>query len=279
MKFCLCFFLALVVPALAAPQSETLPVHNLRQLVERQNALLASAAKAGPGFDKADYKMQLEQVCAGYDSLLRENPNFAAGYASYGYLLSKVGMDKEAAEALLKANQLDPDIPMVKNQLGNYLAEQGKPLEAVSYYLAAIKLAPTEPLYHYQLGTLLYEARDDFIKSGDWTRASVDHAMHEAFRQAAELAPDEFAYAYRYAESFADVENPDWEGALKAWGALEEKARTPVERQVMRLQAANVFLKLGKPDQARVLLNTVTEPELAKQKEKLVALLPADSGK
>src|SRR5206468_7516084 len=143
-----------------------------------------------------------------YESLLRENPKFAAAYADYGYLLRKVGMRKESASMLLKANQLDPDIPMVKNQLGNYLAEDGKPLEAAPYFLAAIKLAPNEPLYHYQLGTLLVEGRDVFIRSGEWTRAALDHAMHEAFRRAAELAPDRFEFAYRYAESFADMENP-----------------------------------------------------------------------
>jgi tetratricopeptide (TPR) repeat protein len=166
----------------------------------------------------------------------------------------------------------------VKNQLGNYIAEEGRPLEAVNYFLAAIKLAPNEPLYHYQLGTLLAEARDDFIKSGEWTRVSLDRAMHEAFRRAAELAPDRFEFAYRYAESFYDLDQPDWEAALKAWGALEEKAPTEIEKQTMRLHAANIFIKLGKPEHARTLLETVTEPSLATQKQKLVAQLD-ESGK
>ena len=39
----------------------------------------------------------------------------------------------------------------------------------------------------------------------------------------------------------------------------------------MRLQAANVLIKQGKTDAATVLLNTVTEPELQEQKQKLVA--------
>ena len=174
---------------------------------------------------------------------------------------------------LLKANQLDSDIPLVKNQLGNYLAEEGKPLEAAPYYLAAIKLEPNEPLYHYQLGTLLTVARDDFLKSGEWTRAALDQAMHHAFQRAAELAPDRFEFAYRYAESFYDLETPDWDGALKAWAALEEKAPTAVERQTMRLHAANILIKTGRPDHARALLDTVDEPSLQTQKQKLIAQL------
>jgi len=88
----------------------------------------------------------------------------------------------------------------------------------------------------------LTEARDDFLKSGDWTRPQLDAAMHNAFKRAAELAPDRFEFAYRYAESFADLATPDWDAALKEWSALEEKAPTPIERQVMRLHAANIFI-------------------------------------
>lgn len=178
--------------------------------------------------------------------MLRENPEFAAGYAAYGYLLSKTAMRKEAIAMLLKANQLDPDIALVKNQLGAMLAEEGQPLQAAPYFIAAIQLEPNEPLYHFQLGTLLVEARDDFLKAGQWTRAALDAAMHHAFQRATELAPDRFAFAYRFAESFYDLERPDWEAALRAWSKLEEKAPTPVERQTMRLHAANICLKTGR---------------------------------
>jgi len=181
-----------------------------------------------------------------YELFLQNNPKYALGYAAYGYLLSKVGMAAEATKILLRANQLDPDIPLVKNQLGNQLAEQGKPLQAAPYFIAAIKLAPNEPLYHYQLGTLLVEARDDFLLSGEWTRAVIDAAVHNAFQKAAELAPERFEFAYRYAESSTISEHPDWDEALKAWSALEEKAPTAIERQTMRLHAANICLKLGK---------------------------------
>ena len=180
---------------------------------------------------------------------------------------------------LLKANQLDQDIPFVKNQLGNYLAEEGKPLEAAPYFLAAIKLAPNEALYHYQLGSLLAEARDDFIKSGDWTRAALDQSMATAFKRASELAPERFELSYRYAESFYDLEKPDWDAALTLWAALEDKAQTPIERQTMRLHAANVLIKQGKLDHAKTLMATVDEPALQGQKQKLVAQLGENAKK
>lgn len=261
--------------SLPAAESETLAERNLRRIATRQKEIFDEAVKQGGNLDEASLKQQVQELTHDYELLLRNNPAYAAGYAAYGYLLTKVDMRKEATAMLLKANQLDPDIALVKNQLGNLLAEAGKPLEAAPYFIAASKLEPNEPLYHYQLGTLLAEARDSFLAAGEWTRATLDDAMHRAFRRAAELAPDRFEFAYRYAESFYDLEKPDWDGALQAWSALEEKASTTIERQTMRLHAANICLKIGKPAHARALLDTVDDPKLQVQKDRLLPQLQA----
>lgn len=256
-----------------ADDAESMSDRALKDIITRQQSLLADAAKQGDNLDKEAFQTQVESICHEYEALLRANPKFAAAYADYGYLLSKIGMRKEASAILVKANQLDPDIPMVKNQLGNYLAEDGRPLEAVNYYLAAIKLEPNEPLYHYQLGTLLHEARDDFLKSGEWKADGLDYATFQAFKRAAELAPDRFEFVYRYGEAFYDAKNPDWAEALKVWQGLEAKAPTPIERQTMVLHEANVNIQWKRPEQAKILLATVTQPELQAQKQKLVAEL------
>ena len=277
MKFPLLLLsLALAVAApLRASETESLPDRTLRQLVERQKELMAEEAKKSPQFDADNFQTQMQLVCQGYELLLRDNPTYAPGYAAYGTLLRKLGQNKASLAILLTANRLDPDIPLVKNQIGNFLAEEGHPRDALPYFLAAIKLEPKEPLYHYSMGLLLYTARDDLIKSGEWTADALEHAMHEAFRQAAELAPNRIEFTYRYAESFYDMENPDWDAALKAWSKLEAQAPSELERQTIRLHVINVLLKQGKSDQARGLLDTVTEPDLLAQKQKLVAQLAA----
>lgn len=264
---------------LPAAETVNLAELSLRKIVDRQREVFAEAASQGDKLDEGSFRQHVQSITHDYELLLRNNPNFAAGYAAYGYMLSKVDMRKEATAMLLKANQLDPDIPLVKNQLGNMLAEDGKPLQAAPYFIAAIKLEPNEPLYHYQLGTLLTEARDQFLKSGEWTREAIDNAMHHAFQRATELAPSRFEFAYRYAESFYDLEKSDWDGALKAWSALEEKASTAIERQTMRLHAANICLKLGRREHAKALIDSVDEPKLQGQKEKLVAQLKGTTKK
>lgn len=275
-RFRLPFLLLLLAAGAAfAAEGESMAERNLRRIAEKQREIFAAASKQGEKADESAVRVQLQALVHDYELLLRENPKFAAGYAAYGYLLGKVDMRKESTVMLLKANQLDPDIAFVKNQLGNAMAEDGKPLQAAPYFLAAIRLEPKEPLYHYQLGSLLAEARDDFLKGGEWSRATLDGAMHEAFRKAAELAPDRFEFAYRFAESFYDLEKPDWDAALKAWSALEEKATTAIERQTMRLHAANILIKLGRAVHARALLATVDEPGLQGQKERLRPALEA----
>ena len=260
------------VPAKAEPSPAQ---RELQSLVTRQQLLLAAATKENnPSFDEQSFRGKMQDLVFDYESYLKKYPDLAAGYAAYGVLLGKIDMRRQSSALLLKANQLDPNLPLVKNQLGNYLAEEGKPLEAVNYFLAAIKLDPNEPLYHYQLGTLLTEARDDFLKSSDWPRPALDRAMHEAFRRAAELAPNRIEFTYRYGESFYDLANPDWDEALKVWGALEQNLQPGLEQETVRLHAANILIKQGKFDHARALLVTVTAAPLAKQKEKLVAQLP-----
>lgn len=275
MKIFTSFLLAAMVAvgALGAAESETMAERTLKAIAEKQREIFAEAQKKGDKLDQEAFRTQVQGLTHEYERLLRDNPKFALAAAAYGGLLGKVGMRKEAAAMLLKANQLDSDIPYVKNQLGGYLAEEGKPLEAAPYFLAAIKLAPNEPIYHYQLATLLVEARDDFLRGGEWTRAALDEAMLNGFKRAAELAPERFEFGYRHAEAFYDLAKPDWDAALKAWAALEDKAQSPIERQTMRLHAANVLIKQGKPDHARTLMATVDDPALQGQKQKLVAQL------
>lgn len=268
-------------PAVKPPEAtppDPVAEARLQEIVRRQQTLFAHASGDDPKVDDDEFKHQVQQLSFDYESLLGEHPT-AKGYAAYGYFLGRVDMRRQSIAMLLKSNERDPNQPFVKNQIGNYLAEEGQPLEAVNYFLAAIQLKPDEPLYHYQLGTLLHEARADFLKSGQWTAANLDHTMHEAFRRAAELAPDRIEFTYRYAESFYDLDPPDWDGALKAWSALEEQAKSNVERETMRLHAANIFLKTNRPDQARVLLATVHEPALEEQKQKLVAQLTGEAKK
>jgi hypothetical protein len=175
---------------------------------------------------RPSFKTQVEQLTHEYESLLRDNPEFAAGYAATGTCSGRWACGSRRSRSFMKANELDPDIPLVKNELGNYLAEEGKPLEAISYFQVRDQARAGRAALPIPAGNAALRGPGRFPESGEWTRASVDHAMQEAFRAAAELAPDRIEFSYRYAESFYDMKEPDWTAALKAWQGLEAHAQS-----------------------------------------------------
>lgn len=250
--------------------AETLAEKTLKDIVTRQKDILAKADADKDHLDEAWLRGELQSVVNSYDVLIQKSPDFAAGYVSYGLLLGKVGMTREAAAMLMKANQLDQNVPIVKNEMARLLAEDGKVVEALPWLTAAIDLEPEEPLYHYHLGKLLTEGRDDFIASGQFSRPTLDKAMLGEFKRAAELAPSNTAYTYRAAEAYYDLAEPKWDDALAAWKELETKTQPGIEQQTVRLHAANVLLKLSRADDARALLLSVTAQPLQKQKQTLL---------
>jgi tetratricopeptide (TPR) repeat protein len=261
--------LGLVLSAVSV-SGESLSEKTLKDIVARQKNIFAQAEADKDHLDEAWLKGELQAVINSYDILIQKSPDFAAGYVAYGLLLAKVGMTREAAGMLMRANQLDGDVPIVKNEMARLLAEDGKVAEALPWLMSAVDLEPKEPLYHYHLGKLLTEGRDELIATGQFNRESLDKAMLEAFQHAAALAPDNMAYAYRAAEAYYDLATPKWEEALAAWSALEAKAKPGLEQQTIRLHAANVLIKMGRRDHAQAFLVMVTEPALQKQKQTLL---------
>lgn len=270
-----------VTPAPALPRvgdpneltpAESMAWRDLREVVQRERAIWDRLREhANDEYEKQRANAEFRHVMTAYENVIRAAPKFAEAYAAYALLLSRTGNREEAVRVFLKANQLDPNLPMVKNQIGNYLFEDGRYNEALGYYLAAIKLQPDEPLYHYQLGTLLHEYRRFFIADGTYEAGKVDALMHEAFREAARLAPDNWAFIYRYAESFYDLETADWPAALEEWTQLEARAKPGVEKQTIHLHRANVLARMGRTDEARQIVDSIVEPALEPAKAEVLA--------
>lgn len=253
-------------------------VNGLREIVAEQKAALTAAKGADDAAVLEDHRPRLQKVVDRYEALLTRHPDFAAGWASYGlFLCDPLLEDRNAAlPLLLRANGLDPDIPVVKNQIGVLMAEEGRVVDALNYFLAASDLAPTEPLYHFQIGLLLDEARDEFLKTKAWTREKLDADMLAAFGRATALAPDRVDFAYRAAEAFYGVEPPQWDAAYLAWSRLEERLEGRNETQVVRLHRARVRWKQGYAAEARELLESVNAPALLTQKAKLAEEFAAE---
>lgn len=253
--------------------TETLAERKLKQLVAQERSIWSSLMEATNEVDIEAVKPRFQDVIDGYEGLIRNNPEFTAGFVAYGLLLARIEERKASWAIFMQANKLNPNIAVVKNQLGNYLVEEARYKEALPYYLAAIELEPKEPLYHYQLGSLLTEFMEYFIRDNLYDRDTIERQMQQAFRQAADLDPSSWAYAYRYAESFYDLENPDWDQAISHWSSLEERAHPGIERQTVQLHEANILIKQNRYLAARDILEKVTEPVLSSNRRALEAEL------
>ena len=267
----LCLALAtLCAPYAAHAAAESMSERELKRILQRERTIIAAAQSAGEAMDRGNTEMQLREVVQEYESLLRRDPQFIAGFIAYGLFLNNAGEAKRAYAIFKKAEKIEPELAVIKNQLGNHHAEEGEYEKALTYYQGAVALEPKEALYHYQLGTLLYEFREFFIDAKLFTRDALLTRCGEAFARAAELAPDNIAYTYRHAESFYDLPTPDWPGALAAWKAIEQRTKAGVEQETILLQEANVLIQLGQPDTARAVLERVTAEPLQTNKKKLV---------
>lgn len=266
-------------PAVGKPAPPTTPTtskgesvadRRLQRIIERQDAFLRELSTNPEGFSMGEQERQANAILSEYQSFILDNPDNVYAHLLYGKLLRQLG-DREAANLIfLKTNRINPNLAVVKQQIGNFLAEEGQPELALPYFLAAVQLEPNEAIYHYQLGELLYRYRDDFTASGGYDRATLDREMLAAFRNAARLAPNDRNLQQRYAEAFFDLEQPDWNQALQEWDRLLKTASTPHEIDLIRLQKARVLIQLGRYDEARSLLISVDRPALEDVRQQLL---------
>jgi tetratricopeptide (TPR) repeat protein len=208
-----------------------------------------------------------------YLKYLDDNPSNLQALILYGKFLRRVGEREAAYSVFQRAYHISNKTAVVNQQLGNYLAEEGQYMPALGFFIQAIEDAPDEPLYHYQLGELLNIYYDHYLAEKIYTEATLNAALTGEFAKAAALDPSEPGYEWRYAESYYDILDPDWNAALAAWEALDRRTTSDTEHQVIRLHRARVLIELGRTDQARALVNEPVLHALEASRQELLARL------
>lgn len=259
-------------------ESYTYAEKRLLEIVKRQREFFDSWEAEPDLFRKESMKMRATNIARSYDAYLADNPDDLQARILYGKFLVRLDQPESAIRQFLYVDREDPTIAVVKQQIGNYLAENGRYMAALPYFLNAIFLNPDEPIYPYQLGTLIYEFRPHYLYDGFFSRRALDREMQSAFARAARLDPESFPFQLRYAESFYDVENPDWEAALLQWREAEKRAPTDFDRQFVRLHQARVLHFLGRSGEATRIAKSVTEDQLQFTRKELLAAIGETSG-
>ena len=76
-----------------------------------------------PSLDAKELNRKAQDLVALYEAFLSENPNDTNALILYGKFLNKVGQESHAIGFFLRADELNPKIAVVKQQIGNFLVE------------------------------------------------------------------------------------------------------------------------------------------------------------
>ncbi|ADE54733.1 tetratricopeptide repeat protein [Coraliomargarita akajimensis] len=242
----------------------------LLRIAETEAKIYQKLAENPDFYSDEDLDRRIRELIQSYHTYLSDHPKDPEAFVLYGKLLRRVGRDEEAFNAFLKADALDPRIAVVKQQLGTYLAETGKAESALTFYLLAVELDPKTAIYHYGLGELLLNFGGTYIQNGIYTRDAIDREMMKCFQTAAGLEPDNFSYQMRVGEAYYDIASPDWKAAILHWNQLREQADSAVMEQVIDLHRAKVLGMLGRYDDARILIESVSSPALQMSRQQVL---------
>jgi len=242
----------------------------LLAIAEKEAKIYQKIAEDPEFYSEDDLDRRINELVQSYRTYLVDQPDDASAYILYGKLLRRVQEHEQAFLAFLKADELDPEIAVVKQQIANHLAEEGKGKSALTFYLRAIDLEPETAIYHFGLGQLIYDFRAEFIEGGIFTQDALEREMLKAFRKAATLEPENFDYQMRLGEAYYDLTSPDWKSALIHWKQVRKQASTPLQVEILDLHRARVLGKLGRAEEAQTLLDQVLNPALQNSKQQVL---------
>lgn len=192
-----------------------------------------------------------------YQSFLRDNPEHLYGWILAGKFLRTIGADERAYEAFRRANDLDPEVAVVQQQLADILVGEGRHEPALGLFLRAVQLAPEEPVYQEDLATFLLRFGPELEEDGAVEEGRAPVLATRAFRRAYDLDPDNFDRAYQWAQSLEEHTEPDWPKIATAWEGLIALPETRAGREAVRLQVARAWLRAGATGRARAWLDPV----------------------
>jgi cytochrome c-type biogenesis protein CcmH/NrfG len=234
----------------------------LSKIIELQQSFFKNSTT----LPKEELLRQAQYLVNQYESYLNENPKDVNGLILFGKFLKKTGHPEDAFSKFWQADLLNPNIAVTKQQIGNFFVEHGRVIEAFPFFIHATRLEPNEPSYHFDLGNFIYIFEEQL--------SSVDHdenlgkLMHQSFKHAAYLKPEDLDYQLRFAQSFFDFNHSNLNDGLVAWEKLLAyfSDRTKEETDYIKLGIAKMLIKLNKPDDALNLLSSIQTKSLLHSK-------------
>ena len=260
-------FLLFATVALAQSEHAT---QRLFDIATKEENIYKKIAEDPDYYSEDDIERRIVELLQAYEAYLKDNPDDVSALILYAKLLRRTGEDEAAFKIFLHADELDPRIAVVKQQIGTYMAEHGNGKVALLYYQQTVELEPDNAIFNYSLGQLLYQFRDDYLEADMFSRDALDRETIKAFGKAAALAPDNFDFQVRLGMAYYDLASPDWRAALLHWNHTAKRFDDPLQTEIITLHKARVLGKLGRRKEARSLADTVKNPALQQSRQQVL---------
>ncbi len=160
--------------------------------------------------------------------------------------------------------------------LGEHYSHHGHTALALTLFDKARALSPDTAVFHYNWATVCSLFRVDAQRVYGWDNDEIFRRSLSGFRQARDLAPQNYTYADAYASTFMVMAHPDWEAARQAWLYCLKFPMSEVEREFIYGRISRVCLHQEHYTEAQHWIDQMTAPQVASMREalrrKLVAL-------
>ena len=263
-------YISLILSSVTSFGQNQAATQRLFDIAAKEEAIYKRIAADPNFYSDADIERRVIELIEAYENYLENTSDDLEALILYGKLLRRAGDSETAFQVFLRADQLNPKLAVVKQQIGTYLAEKGKSKAALLYYQQAVEYEPDSAVYNFSLGQLLYRFCDEFDNAEIYTRDAIDRAMIKAFSNAVLLHPESFDYYIRLGAAYNDQASPDWEAALRHWQKPNQTFKESYQIEIIHLHAARVLGKLGRHEEARKLAESVNHSALQKSKQEVL---------
>ena len=236
-----------------------------------QNQQFATNGAAIPNAElNRRIRERFENIRKEYLDFLQRHPDYAPARVAYASFLDDLGDEDGGYVQLLKARDLDPKLPSVWNQLGNYYGEHGPTTNAFVCYEKAIQLDPTESVYYENFGTTVYLYRKDVKEFYHINEQQVFDKAMLLYSNATKYDPTNFELAMNVAQSYYGIKPLRTNDALGAYTNALKLAHDEIEREGVYLHLARIKMAAGMYTQAQQHLDAVTNQMYDVLKRRLI---------
>ena len=226
-------------------------------------------------------KAQIRPVREAYESFILKNPEHARSRLTYASFLTDIGEEHLALPHLIKATEVDPNLPAAWNNLANYYGHHGELKKAFSHYEKAIEINPNESVYYHNFGTTVFLFRKDVKEHYSITESQVFDKALGLYKKAQQLSPKDFDLAEDIAQTYYGIRTTDRpakmarpQEALKAWTLASTLAPSEFEKQGVFIHLARVHIELKDFEEANNTLAKVTLAVYTELKDRVGRRVP-----